>query len=246
MLEAFLKDRKFATVTEASDNLIRLMGDTLAGMPGRIAHFEWVEVAAIIGVRDGDDVFFIGNQLEFGGEIEYQQKPVREQWTHPGYQWSAYLTLSGWKRYYDLMRSQTSSNFAFFARQFNNPDLDVVTECLKKAVAETGFELRTVSQKAGLIDAIIEDEIRRCKFLLADLSDDNAGAYWEAGFAEGLGKPVIYVCKAIHDGERKKTHFDADHRHTVRWDVQSLDDTERQLKAVIRNTLLGDCIQTDK
>ena len=40
------------------------------------------------------------------------------------------------------------------------------------------------------VDAVIEHEIRACRFLIADLSDDNAGAYWEAGFAEGLGKPV--------------------------------------------------------
>lgn len=106
-------------------------------------------------------------------------------------------------------------------------------------------ELRTVTQRAGLIDAVIEDEIRRCRFLLADLSDDNADAYWEAGFAEGLGKPVIYICCATKDGMEKKTHFDADHRHTVRWDLASLDQTAIKLKAVIRNTLLVDAKQTD-
>lgn len=88
---------------------------------------------------------------------------------------------------------------------------------------------------------IIENEIRRCRFLIADLSDDNAGAYWEAGLAEGLGKDVIYICR-----EGRKTHFDTDHRHTVRWDLTNLDETARQLKAVIRNTLLGDAKQEDK
>ncbi|MGO9847825.1 MAG: hypothetical protein ACLPKT_14875, partial [Methylocella sp.] len=83
------------------------------------------------------------------------------------------------------------------------------------------------------------------RFLIADLSDDNAGAYWEAGFAEGLGKPVIYVCRAREGGELKKTHFDANHRHTVRWDLSALDQTAKELKAVIRNTLLGDANQDD-
>jgi nucleoside 2-deoxyribosyltransferase len=112
--------------------------------------------------------------------------------------------------------------------------------CLRQAVAETGLELRTVTQKAGHIDAIIEDEIRRCRFLIADLTDRNAGAYWEAGFAEGLGKDVIYICR---DGGR--THFDSDHRQTVRWDLAKLDETATRLKAVIRNTLLGDARQED-
>ena len=97
-----------------------------------------------------------------------------------------------------------------------------------------------MTQKAGHIDAIIEDEIRRCRFLIADLSDDNAGAYWEAGIAEGPGKPVIYICR-----EGMKTHFDTDHRQTVRWDLNALDDTAKTLKAVIRNTLLGDAKQED-
>lgn len=117
----------------------------------------------------------------------------------------------------------------------------VYNRCLRPAVKATGYELRTVTQKAGLIDAIIENEIRRCRFLIADLSDDNAGAYWEAGLAEGLGKDVIYICR-----EGRKTHFDTDHRHTVRWDLTNLDETARQLKAVIRNTLLGDAKQEDK
>jgi hypothetical protein len=152
------------------------------------------------------------------------------------------LTAKGWQRFEDLKRARVSSNFAFFARQFDNPDLDrVFDECLRHAVAQTGYELRTAPQRAGLVDAVIEDAIRRCRFLIADLSDDNAGAYWEAGFAEGLGKPVIYICRS----RRKKTHFDTNHRHTVRWDLSSLDQTAKKLKAVIRNTLLGDAKQAD-
>src|SRR5262249_15556703 len=140
-----------------------------------------------------------------------------------------------------------ASRFAFFARQFRNPDLDKVFDrCLSPAVRATGYELRTVTQRAGLVDAIIEDEIRRCRFLIADLSDDNPGAYWEAGFAEGLGKLVIYICRSSRsNGEEKKTHFDTDHRHTVRWDLSSLEETATNLKAVIRNTLLGDAKQAD-
>jgi nucleoside 2-deoxyribosyltransferase len=111
---------------------------------------------------------------------------------------------------------------------------------LRQAVADTGFELRIVTQKAGHIDAIVEDEIRRCRFLVADLSNANAGAYWEAGLAQGLGKPVIYICR-----EGIQTHFDTDHRQTVRWELNKISETAARLKAVIRNTLLGDAKQED-
>ncbi len=158
------------------------------------------------------------------------------------------LTAEGWERFEELQRAHVASNYAFFARKFDNPELDQVVElCLQRAIEQTGFELRIATQKAGLVDAIIEDEIRRCRFLVSDLSDDNAGAYWEAGFAEGLGKPVIYICREkIKDGEdEKKTHFDTNHRHTVRWNLDSLDTFADKLKAAIRNTLLGEAKQDD-
>lgn len=111
---------------------------------------------------------------------------------------------------------------------------------LKHAVDQTGYELRTVTRQAGLIDAVIEDEIRRCRFLMADLSDNNLGAHWEAGFAQGLGKPVIYISRSGID-----PYFDTDHRHTVRWDLDDRPKAAIDLKAVIRNTLLGDANQSD-
>lgn len=56
---------------------------------------------------------------------------------------------------------------------------------------------------------------------------------------------MIYVCRAKVGADEKHTHFDANHRHTVRWDLSRLDQTATKLKAVIRNTLLGDAIQED-
>src|SRR5262249_14818919 len=154
------------------------------------------------------------------------------------------LTVPGWEKFEELKRAHVASRFAFFARKFENPQLDKVFDrCLKPAVEETGFTLQTVTQKAGLVDAVIEDEIRRCRFLIADLSDDNAGAYWEAGFAEGLGKPVIYICSA--EKVDSVLHFDTNHRHMIRWDLNSLPQTAIKLKAVIRNTLLGEAKQGD-
>lgn len=72
--------------------------------------------------------------------------------------------------------------------------------------------------------------------MVADLSHDNDGAYFEAGFAEGLGLPVIYTCEASKIA-RGKTHFDTNHMVTVLWDVNKLDEACRALTATIRNTL---------
>jgi nucleoside 2-deoxyribosyltransferase len=225
-----------------SDNLLLLIDERVEGRPGRpisIIYNSDPPLVASIGAVDQEDVLWAIRNLE-------EKKLLEGTWTtHFS---GGHLTAAGWERVEELKRAHVASRYAFFARKFTNDDLDALYKnCLRQAVSETGFDLRIVTQKAGHIDAIIEDEIRRCRFLIADLSDDNAGAYWEAGFAEGLGKDVIYICREKEkDGKTdKKTHFDTDHRQTVRWDLTKPDETAARLKAVIRNTLLGDAKQED-
>jgi nucleoside 2-deoxyribosyltransferase len=64
-------------------------------------------------------------------------------------------------------------------------------------------------------------------------SRSSNGAYWEAGYAEGLGKPVIYLCKRSAFG-KGDTHFDTNHHLTVQWDLETMADDMERLKATIR------------
>lgn len=232
---ASLSEHRLPTPAEISDNLLLMIDQRVEGRPGPPIFIDYRNdyvAAASIGAVGPEDVLWALGDLsdrkllagKFGGSFS-----------------DGRLTAEGWQRVEELKRTHKSSRYAFLARQFKNPDLDALYEtCLRPAVADTGFDLLPVTQKAGHIDAIIEDEIRRGRFLIADLSDGNAGAYWEAGFAEGLGKPVIYICRKGVD-----THFDTNHRQTVRWDPATPEEAARQLKAVIRNTLLGDAKQED-
>jgi hypothetical protein len=231
-----LSQRSLPRPAEMLDNLLLWVAERV-GRPGKTISIDYnsPSLAASIGAVDG------------GKEVVWAQRTLVEQQLLHAVAWrgdalmDASLTARGWERVEELKHAHIASKYAFFARQFKNPDLDAVYErCLKQAVADTGFELRTVPQKAGHIDAIIEDDIRRCRFVVADLTDGNAGAYWEAGLAEGLRKPVIYICRS-----GVPTHFDTDHRQTVRWDLNELPETAKRLKAVIRNTLLGDAKQED-
>lgn len=229
---ARLANHRLPSPSELSDNLLMVIDQRVNGRPGAPVSIQYstdLPLHASIGAVDGGDALWAVRNLE-------AEQLVKGTWT--AHFSNGHITATGWKRIEELKRAHVSSRYAFFARKFDNDALDeVYNGCLKPAVKQTGYDLLPVTQKAGHIDAIIEDEIRRCRFLIADLSDGNAGAYWEAGFAEGLGKPVIYICR--HD--LKNTHFDTDHRHTVRWNLNALDDTARKLKAVIRNTLLGRC-----
>jgi hypothetical protein len=229
-----VRTQRLPRPAEAASRLLLLIGIKSRDNPGQPVFERYDPVAAQVGVGFEADVRWLLAELEAEGMIARGVNLESDKF-------SARLTFAGWRRVEELQRTDRQSKFAFLARQFKDSDLDAAIEgCIKPAVAQTGFELRTVSQKAGLIDAIIESEVRLCKFLVADLSDTNAGAYWEAGFAEGLGKHVFYICK---DGT--KTHFDTNHRNTVWWDLKNLEPAGEKLKALIRNTLLGEAKQQD-
>ena len=124
------------------------------------------------------------------------------------------LSFEGWSIFEDLQRGNSASRAAFMAMQFNDTQLDeVYTPCFKAATEQSGFDLKKLDegQPAGLIDDRLRVEIRQARFLIADLTHQNRGAYWEAGFAEGLGKPVIYTCRKDVFDEKdnsRKPHFD--------------------------------------
>jgi nucleoside 2-deoxyribosyltransferase len=90
--------------------------------------------------------------------------------------------------------------------------------------------------KAGIIDNLLRAQIRDSAFVLVDLTHDNSGAYWEAGYAEGLGKPVLYLCEKNKFAE-KQTHFDTNHCTTVIWDVENPSRFSEELVATIRRSL---------
>ena len=122
--------------------------------------------------------------------------------------------------------------------KFGDADLDrVVNEYFKPAVAQTGYQLYRLDDRpeAGLIDIRMRQEIKTSKFVIADLTHDNNGAYWEAGFAEGIGKPVIYTCEESKFSEFK-THFDTAHHLTVVWNKDEPEVACDLLKATIRFT----------
>jgi len=157
------------------------------------------------------------------------------------------LTMDGWTRYEELKRTNIRSRTAFMAMKFGDATLNrVVTECFRPAVERAGFELRllTDEQPAGLIDNQLRAAILASRFLVADLSHGNHGAYWEAGFADGLGLPVIYTCE-VAAWSKSKTHFDTNHMLTIIWDADDLERTAKELTAAIRTTLRAEAKQTD-
>jgi nucleoside 2-deoxyribosyltransferase len=125
------------------------------------------------------------------------------------------------------------------AMKFGDPALDFMLESVfKPSVRQAGFDLFKLDDvpQAGLIDDRLRVEIQASDFIVADLTHENLGAYWEAGYAEGLGKPVIYTCEHTKF-EATKTHFDTNHHLTITWDSTAPATAGERLKATVRATL---------
>ena len=150
------------------------------------------------------------------------------------------LSLDGWERYEAERRGKLDGRYGFIAMKFNDPTLEaLVSTTIKPGIqAALGYpvvDVRDVAQ-AGVIDNIMRQQIRDAAFVLVDLTHDNAGAYWEAGYAEGLGKPVIYLCER-EKFDQAKTHFDTNHCTTVIWSLSDGDRFMAELLATLRRSL---------
>ena len=157
------------------------------------------------------------------------------------------LSMDGWRRYEALKRAQVKTRIVLMAMEFNDKELDrVVRDCIAPAIKRAGFDLRPLdkNQPAGLIDDQLRVALRTSRFVVADLTHGNNGAYWEAGFAEGLSRPVIYTCRKKEWDERK-THFDTNHLRTIIWDPDNLSDAAERLTATVRATLPAEAKMTD-
>ncbi|MBI3127211.1 MAG: hypothetical protein HYZ11_06375 [Candidatus Tectomicrobia bacterium] len=230
-INALLENISYPRPREQADNLVRWLGNQLAQVdPAGWQEIGWPEGGSLIGALTKDGFYRIRDQLIHKDKlVEIEQVEKRK----------ISLTFAGWERYEEIMRGYTEERLAFMAMPFDVPELeDMFKNWLKPAVDKTGFELRAVNEKpkAGLIDDRILVEIRRSRFLVAEVSDKNWNVSWEAGFAAGLGKPVFYLCEKSKF-ESGKGMFDTSHQHTVLWTANNFAAAMEELKAAIRNTL---------
>ena len=160
------------------------------------------------------------------------------------------VTMEGLKYYQEyekkLLNNKNQSKQCFVAMWFNDkeepkryrPDMQNIYFVAIKPAIE--FEERYTSIKIDNVEHCndINDEmvsqIRKSRFMVADLTGYRGGVYWEAGFAEGLGIPVIYTCHKQWLESNKAlniegVHFDLNHRSMILWEEDNLDEFKQKL-----------------
>ncbi len=127
------------------------------------------------------------------------------------------LTPEGLKRVDEIRpRLVGAGKQCFVAMWFDDKLNEVYSFGFEPAIRDAGYDpvrIDKVHHNEKICDRIIA-EIRRSRFVVADFTGHRGGVYFEAGFAMGLGLPVIWTCR---DDALNKTHFDTRQYNHIEW-----------------------------
>ena len=140
------------------------------------------------------------------------------------------LTPAGVKRLEELGTKAVSSEQAFVAMWFGESVNDAYEKGIEPAIKDAGYRPLRIDKKEhnNKIDDEIIAEIRRSRFIVCDFTCGviehdgkqtaipRGGVYFEAGFAQGLGIPVIWMCRADHI---EHVHFDTRQFNHITWNT---------------------------
>jgi nucleoside 2-deoxyribosyltransferase len=141
---------------------------------------------------------------------------------------------AGWQRISDLQTKASDSKQAFVAMWFAD-EMDAFYENgMKAGITDAGFDAKRIDNKEHnnkICDEIIA-EIRKSRFVVADFTGQRGGVYFEAGFAMGLGIPVIWT---VRKDQIEQVHFDTRQYNHIVYD--SAEDLKQKLCNRIRATI---------
>lgn len=96
-----------------------------------------------------------------------------------------------------LENKGSSSDTVFVATWFDHQMDTVFEKGIQPAIEAVGYKANWVklNENADKVDDYILSEIRNARFLVADFTGHRNAVYFEAGFAFGLGIPVVWTVR---------------------------------------------------
>jgi len=148
------------------------------------------------------------------------------------------LTVKGFRF---ITKTRPTKKQIFVAMAFKDEMFELIKTIKQNVETATGYTLALVTDhefNRNIDDRIIA-EINRSHAIIADFSHNNPGVYFEAGYALGQGKEVIFTCQKGQtpggDTLISQVHFDINHRNHILWD--SAQDLETKLINRINATI---------
>lgn len=127
------------------------------------------------------------------------------------------ITIDGWNAIESNDSLNKQSKIGFIAMPFAEEYFALYENALHPGIFNAGYQPVRIDniQHNNRIDDEIIANIRKSRFIVADLSLNRGGIYFEAGYALGMGLPVIWTVK---QSELKNVHFDNRQYNFLTWD----------------------------
>jgi nucleoside 2-deoxyribosyltransferase len=215
--------------TRVAENQMRLLREVAkrAKRPDGRATFEGNQDFTLIDCFSAAEFSWYLTSLEEKGLLIY----VAPGPMHTG---SHRLSPEGWKQVQPLPRPGGIPGRCFVAMSFAPELQDAYDLGIKPAIEDAGFSptrADLMEHNNEITDEIIAG-IRDAQFVVADFTKQRSGVYYEAGFAMGLGRPVVWCC-AKKDVDQ--LHFDTNHKNHIVWETpeELREKLRRRIKATI-------------
>ena len=127
------------------------------------------------------------------------------------------VTPAGWQFLDETAKPALLRNQVFVAMSFA-PELDSAwTLGIRPAIRRAAYRPYRIDAAPHIdrIDAKIIAEIKNSRFLVADVTQQRAGVYFEAGYAIGLGLPVFWT---VRKDDLSNVHFDTRQYNHIVWE----------------------------
>lgn len=141
------------------------------------------------------------------------------------------LTPGAYVRIDEIQRNTANGKNVLVAMKFGD-DTNPLREAIRLGIKSAGYIAIFIDevQHNDFITPELLKYIKDSKFVVVDLTHQNNGAYFEEGYAMGLGKPVIQLCK-----EGVQLHFDIAQKNTIMWATEA--DIPERLRKRIEATI---------
>jgi len=129
----------------------------------------------------------------------------------------AVIISAGWE-YLDKHASDLAEKTqAFVAMSFSTEMKPMWEQAIKPAIEKAGYTAYRVDEELHSDNIIfkIMAEIKNSRFVIADVTEQKNGVYFEAGYALGLGLPVIW---SVRKNDAENVHFDTAQYNQIRWE----------------------------
>ena len=127
-----------------------------------------------------------------------------------------------------------ASKNCFIAMCFDETLEDIYTFGIKPAVEQLGYIPIRVDEIAhnDKIDSKIFEIINKSRFVIADFTHQRNGVYYEAGYAKGIGLPVVQTCRS---DDFNNLHFDIKTINTIKY--ANVAELKKKLKSHIEKSI---------